>query len=438
MGAFVNDFVYYSPTKFIFGRGATDQVGTAVAVAGFKRALVVYGKGSVVRLGTLDRVLASLQAAGVECVQLPGVRPNPEVGLVREGIALAREQQVDVVVPVGGGSVIDCAKAIAFGTLYEGDVWDFFCGKATAVRALPLAAVLTIPAAGSESSSSCVISNDELHKKNGTNGDCFRPAIAIMDPELTFTLPPYQTAAGVTDMIAHICERYFSGVGPVSVTDNMAAGLIRSLMDEAPRIMEDPQNYDARANVMWVGTLAHNDIAGCGRSLNPTGRAGGWESHGMEHEMSALDPRITHGAGLAVIMPAWMRYVWREDPQRFLQFALDVFGIEPVDETPEATEDAVTAAIDELQAFFIDLGMPKTMGDLGLSESDVETLVESLAKTKGEVFGAFKKLTREDTRAIYRSAFAEPWAVYDEEDAEGEEGLADEDECRGGEEGCLA
>lgn len=235
-----------------------------------------------------------------------------------------------------------------------------------------------------------------------------------MDPELTFTLPPYQTAAGVTDMIAHICERYFSGVGAVSVTDNMAAGLIRSLMDEAPRIMENPQDYDARANVMWVGTLAHNDIAGCGRSMSPTGRAGGWESHGMEHEMSALDTSITHGAGLAVIMPAWMRYVWPEDPQRFLQFALDVFGIEPIDETPEAVEDAVTAAIDELQAFFIDLGMPKTMGELGLAETDIDALVEGLAKTKGEVFGGFKKLGREDTRAIYLSAFQEPWASFED------------------------
>lgn len=410
----MNDFVYYSPTKFVFGRGAADSVGATVAQAGFKRALVVYGKGSVVRLGTLDRVIASLEAAGVESVQLAGVRPNPEVELVREGIQLAREQQVDLILPVGGGSVIDCAKAIAFGVLYDGDVWDFFCGKASAQRALPIACVLTIPAAGSEASSSCVISNDELHKKCGTNGDCFRPAIAIMDPELTFTLPPYQTAAGVTDMIAHICERYFSGVGAVSVTDNMAAGLIRSLMDEAPRIMENPQDYDARANVMWVGTLAHNDIAGCGRSMSPTGRAGGWESHGMEHEMSALDTSITHGAGLAVIMPAWMRYVWPEDPQRFLQFALDVFGIEPIDETPEAVEDAVTAAIDELQAFFIDLGMPKTMGELGLAETDIDALVEGLAKTKGEVFGGFKKLGREDTRAIYLSAFQEPWASFED------------------------
>lgn len=418
----MNDFVYYSPTKFVFGRGATDSVGATVAQAGFTRALVVYGKGSVVRLGTLDRVIASLEAAGVESVQLAGVRPNPEVELVREGIKIAREQQVDLILPVGGGSVIDCAKAIAFGALYDGDVWDFFCGKASAQRALPIACVLTIPAAGSEASSSCVISNDELHKKCGTNGDCFRPAIAIMDPELTFTLPPYQTAAGVTDMIAHICERYFSGVGAVSVTDNMAAGLIRSLMDEAPRIMEDPRDYDARANVMWVGTLAHNDIAGCGRSMSPTGRAGGWESHGMEHEMSALDTSITHGAGLAVIMPAWMRYVWPEDPQRFLQFALDVFGIEPIDETPEAVEDAVTAAIDELQAFFIDLGMPKTMGELGLAETDVDALVEGLAKTKGEVFGGFKKLGREDAREIYLSAFQEPWASFeDDEDVEDEE-----------------
>lgn len=402
----MNDFTYYSPTEFVFGRGVTDSVGANVASKGFKRALLVYGQGSVVRTGTLDRVKKSLEAAGVEYVELPGVRPNPEVGLVREGIVAARENEVDLILPVGGGSVIDCAKAIAFGALYDGDVWDFFCGKAAVREAMPIACVLTIPAAGSEASSSCVISNDELHAKRGTNGDAFRPAVAFMDPELTFTLPPYQTAAGVTDMIAHICERWFSGVGAVPVTDNIAAGLIRALIDVAPIALEEPENYDARANIMWAGMLAHNDIAGCGRSLSPTGRAGGWESHGLEHELSAFDTSITHGAGLAVIMPAWMNYVWREDPQRFLQFALDVFDIEPIDEEdPEAIEDAVTAAIDELQAFFADMGMPKTMGELGLHEEDVPQILETLRATKGDEFGAFKKLTMDDAEAIYLSAF---------------------------------
>ena len=416
----MNDFIFYSPTEFVFGRGVTDQIGQRVAAKGFKKALLVYGKGSVVRLGTLDRVKKSLDEAGVEYVDLSGVRPNPEVTLVREGINVVREQGVDLILPVGGGSAIDCAKAIAFGSLYDGDVWDFFCKKAVVTEAMPIACVLTLPAAGSEASSSCVISNDEAGMKNGTNGDAFRPTLAILDPELTFTLPPYQTAAGVTDMIAHICERYFSGIPTVSVTDNICTGLIRSAIAEAMVVMDDPENYDARANIMWISTLAHNDIAGCGRSAAPTARAGGWESHGLEHEMSAVDTTITHGAGLAVIMPAWMRYVWRENPERFLAFGSEVFGIEPVDETPEAVEDAVLATIDELQAFFVDMGMPKTMGELGLKESDIDKMVEGIAFTKGEVYGGFKKLTREDTRAIYLSAFADPTLPSREEVADEE------------------
>ena len=250
---------------------------------------------------------------------------------------------------------------------YEGDVWDFFSKKATIAECLPIACVLTIPAAGSEGSSSCVISNDELGLKRGTNSNLFRPKAAFLDPELTFTLPPYQTAAGVTDMIAHVCERYFSGTGSSSLTDNIATGIIRSLIDEAPVALAEPENYEARANIMWAGTLAHNDIAGCGLSATPTSRAGGWESHALEHELSAFDASITHGAGLAVVMPAWMRFVWRENPARFLKFALQVFDIEPIDETDEAIEDAVTAAIDELQAFFVDLGMPHTLGEFGIA-----------------------------------------------------------------------
>ena len=401
----MNDFVYYSPTEFIFGRGVTDSVGSHVAARGFKRALLVYGKGSVVRTGTLDRVKKSLAAAGVEAVELAGVRPNPEVGLVREGIALARERDVDFVLPVGGGSTIDCAKAIAFGVPYGGDVWDFFSKKATIAACLPIACVLTIPAAGSEGSNSCVISNDELGMKSGTNSNLFRPQIAFMDPELTFTLPAYQTAAGVTDMVAHVCERYFSGTGSSSLTDNIATGIIRSLMDEAPVVLADPENYEARANIMWAGTLAHNDIAGCGLSATATGRAGGWESHALEHELSAFDTSITHGAGLAVVMPAWMRYVWRENPSRFLEFGQQVFGIEPVDDTDEAIEDAVTATIDELQGFFAELGMPVKLGEFGIAPDDIDKLLPTLKANKGEVFGGFKKLTMEDAKAIYLSAF---------------------------------
>ena len=401
----MNDFVFCSPTQFVFGHGAVDKTGEYVAQRNWGRGLLVYGGGSVERLGTLDRVRDSLREAGVDFLEFGGIRPNPEVNQVREAIELVRSEGIDFILPVGGGSVIDAAKAIAYGSLYDGDVWDFHCKKATVTRALPIAAVLTIPAAGSESSSSCVISNDELGLKNGTNGDAFRPAIAIMDPELTFTLPQYQTAAGVTDMIAHICERYFSGEGPAPVSDNICTGLIRAIMEAAEVVADNPEDYDARATIMWASTLAHNDLAGCGLSKVPTARAGGWESHGMEHEMSALNPEITHGAGLAVIMPAWMRYVWRENPARFLTFGQEVFGIEPVDESDEAVEDAVTVIIDELQRFFIRLGMPAKMGDFGITEDDVDHLLETLEINKGSVFGGFKQLTMDDARKIYLSAF---------------------------------
>ena len=405
----MKDFTYYSPTKFVFGQGVIDKLGPQMADMGFGKVLLVFGQGSVERSGLLDKVRASLEQAGIAFVEKGGVRPNPEVNWVREAISLARAEKVEGLVAVGGGSVIDAAKATGFGVPYEGDVWDFFAKKQPIEKCLPIAAVLTIPAAGSEASGSCVISNDAENLKLGVSGDVFRPKLAIMDPTVTFTLPAYQTAAGVTDMIAHVCERYFSGVGPVPVTDNIAAGLIRALLEAGPRVLENPEDYEARATIMWTGMLAHNDLAGCGRSLNPTARAGGWESHGLEHELSAHHPQITHGAGLAVIMPAWMRYVWREDPSRFLLFASDVFGIEPAYDgsasQEEAVEQTVLAAIDKLQAFFQSLGMPKTLGDFGLSPDDVDALIETLRISKGEVFGAFKKLTMDDARAIYLSAF---------------------------------
>ena len=408
----MNPFVWQAPTKYVFGVGVIDAVGNELAAAGWKRVLVVYGQGSVVRSGLLDRVKESLTAAGVVLEELGGVRPNPEVGLVREGIAAARAMQADAVLAIGGGSVIDTAKAIGFGALYDGDVWDFFSGKAKVETCLPVCCVLTIPAAGSEGSSSCVISNDELGTKKGTNGEAFRPRIAFMDPQVTCSLPAYQTAAGVADMIAHICERSFSGVGDVPVTDGIAYSLIRTLMDVAPRALDDPNDIDARANIMWVGTLAHNGIAGVGRALSPEARAGGWESHALEHALSAIDPRITHGAGLAVILPAWMRHVWPADPARFLLFAREVFGIEPIGPDDEGFEGeetairwAVEAAIDELVGFFSSIGMPAKLDEFGLTLDDVDRLADEVIAVKGEPFGAFRKLTRDDVVAIYKSAF---------------------------------
>ncbi|MFR3274702.1 MAG: iron-containing alcohol dehydrogenase [Collinsella phocaeensis] len=413
----MNDFTFYSPTRFVFGRGVCDRVGAELETAGYRRALLVYGGGSVVRCGTLDRVKASLDASGIGHVELGGVRPNPEIASVREGVVLAREHDVDLILAVGGGSTMDAAKAIAVGAVYDGDVWDFFRKRAVPAARIDTACVVTIPASGSEGSNSCVISNDEEHLKCGLNTDLNRPVISFLDPELTFTLPAYQTAAGVTDMIAHIMERFFSGEPAAHVTDNIACGIIRAVIDAAGRVMDDPQDYDARAALMWAGTLAHNGLAGCGLGVPGTGRDGDWTCHGLEHELSAFDTSITHGAGLAVIFPAWMHYVWREHPERFLAFGSQVFGIEPVDPavddlsdideeiTPErAVRDAVEATIDELQDFFVSLGMPRTLSEFGMSEDDIEHLMPGLAINRGESFGSFKKLTLDDARAIYRSA----------------------------------
>ena len=418
----MNDFTLCTPTRFVFKRSAADETGAAVAAAGFKRVLLVYGQGSVVKSGLLGRVKGSLAQSGVEVFDLAGVRPNPEVSSVRAGIEFARAQRVDAVVALGGGSTIDCAKAIAVGVSYDGDVWDFFARKLSPsdVEPLPVVAVLTIPAAGSEASDSCVISNDELGLKRGINGDVIRPVLAVMDPEVTFTLPAYQTAAGATDMIAHICERWFSGVGAVAVTDNIAAGLIRAIMDATRAALKDPEDYEVRASLMWAGTLAHDGLCGAGRNLVYGRRAGGWESHGLEHELSAHKPEVTHGAGLAVMLPAWMRYVWRADEQRFLDFGREVFGIEPVEpeeyqsaiaaytapvKAGQRIEDAVEATIDELAAFFTEIGMPKSLSEFGFVPGDVDSLVATLEQNKGSEFGAFKKLTMDDARKIYLSAF---------------------------------
>lgn len=399
----MNNFSFYSPTRIIFGRGVTDAIGAELAREGFAKALIVYGSGSVVRNGTLARVIASLDNAGITHVELGGVRPNPEVGLVRAGIERARAEAIDVVLPVGGGSVMDTAKGIAVGAVYEGDVWDFYVKRAVPEVHLPVAAVPTLPASGSETSNSSVINNDTEHLKCGLNTDLNRPVVAFMDPELTFTLPPYQTAAGATDIISHAMERFFSGQPGVPITDYIACSIIRTVIECAPRALEDPRDYDARANLLWTGTLAHNGLAGCGTNV-PGGRDGDWTCHGLEHELSAFDTSIVHGAGLAVIFPAWMRYVWRAHPERFLTFAREVFDIEAIDDTPEAVEDAVTATIDELQAFFVSMGMPRTLGELGIHDDDIELLIPGLTLNRGERFGSFMELTLDDARAIYRSA----------------------------------
>lgn len=389
----MENFEFVSPTHFVFGRGAEEQVGAKLAERGAAKVLLHFGGQSAVKSGLVDRVKASLDAQGVQHVELGGVRPNPEITLVREGVALCKEHGIDWVLAVGGGSVIDSAKAIAVGAHYDGDVWDFFETKRQTDDVLPIAVVLTIPAAGSEASKNTVVSNDALQMKSGYPNNAQRPKLAFMNPELTFTLPPYQTAAGLTDMFCHLLERFFDDVGAVPVTDNLCLSLMRTVRAEAPRVLAEPDNYDARANVMWAGMLCHQGLAGVGRHED-------WATHGLEHELSALYPEITHGAGLAVMFPAWMEHVRGENPGRFAHYGREVFGLAS---TGDVDADALSA-IDETRAFFASLGMPTTLAELGVGEDDIEKMIPTLKANKGEPFGSFKKLSMDDAREIYRLA----------------------------------
>ncbi len=393
----MEDFEFVSPTHFVFGKSAEEKVGPMLAERGAKKVLVHFGGQSAVKSGLIDRVCASLAAAGVGFVKLGGVRPNPEITLVREGVATCKAEGVDWVLAVGGGSVIDSAKAIANGACIDEDVWELFTTKRPNNNVLPIAVVLTIPAAGSEASKNTVVSNDELGMKTGYANNFHRPKLAFMNPELTFTLPPFQTAAGLTDMFCHLLERFFDDVGSVPVTDNLNLSLMKTVRAEAPRVLAEPENYDARANVMWAGMLCHQGLAGCGRHED-------WATHGLEHELSAYDTSITHGAGLACMFPAWMEYVYAENPARFAQYGYEVFGLTP---TGDIESDALSA-IDETRMFFASLGMPISLAELGIDEDTIDgaidQMIPTLRKNKGEAFGSFKKLTMEDAAEIYRLA----------------------------------
>lgn len=388
----MNDFNYYTPTRYLFGRGVESQTGDLTRWMGVNRVLLVYGGGSVVRSGLLDRVKASLDASGIEYLELGGIQPNPTDDRVYEGIDVCRHENLTGLVAVGGGSAIDTAKAIACGVPYEGDFWDFYAGKKIVEEALPVGVVLTIPAAGSEGSGNSVITKlDGLHKISLRTDSALRPKFAVMNPELTFTLPPYQTASGIADMMAHIFERYFTNTPETEVTDRVAEGVLKAIITEAPRVMAEPENYDARANIMWCGTLAHNGICG-------TGRQEDWVSHFMEHELSAVYG-VTHGAGLAVITPAWMTFMATHNPSKGAQFARRVMDVVNDDDTLAALE-----GIARLKAFYASLGLPINLAQLGIENPDFDLLVKKLHENKGEVIGGYYRLTAIETRKIYELA----------------------------------
>lgn len=385
----MNNFNFVTPTRYEFGRGVENRVGELAALNGMKHVLLVYGQGSVVRSGLLDRVRTSLESAEIPYTMLGGVKPNPTDDLVYHGIKTVKDLHIDGLIAVGGGSVIDTAKAIAAGALYDGDFWDFFSGK-TIERALPIGVVLTIPAAGSEGSGNAVITKlDGMHKISIRTEYALRPKFALLNPELTFTLPPYQTAAGIVDMMAHILERYFSPTEGVEVTDRLSEGLLKAIIEEAPKVMAEPENYDARANIMWAGTLAHNGICGCGRTED-------WASHRMEHELSAVYG-VTHGAGLAVVNPAWMTYMADRKAEKVAQFARRVFNVQNDNDREAALE-----GIKRLREFYRSIGMPTTLAELGIENPDFDLLVTKLHENMGPKLGGYLELDSEATGTIYR------------------------------------
>lgn len=371
------------------------QVGALARKHGARKVMIVYGGGSVVRSGLLDRVKQSLQEAGIEYCLMGGVQPNPVDTKVYEGIEFCRREQADMLLPVGGGSVIDTAKAIAAGVLYEGDFWDFYIGKTKVTKALKVAVVLTIPAAGSEGSGNTVITKlDGLQKLSLRVPEVLRPVFSIMNPELTYTLPPFQTACGVADMMAHIMERYFTNTQEVEIGDRLCEGTLMAIINEAPKVMRNPEDYGARANLMWAGMIAHNGTCGVGCEED-------WASHFLEHEISAIYG-VTHGAGLSVIFPAWMTWMVEHNVGKIAQYAVRVWGV------PESEDKKAVAleGIGKLKAFFSSLGLPVTFKELGVENPDIDRLADSLHRNKGELVGNYVKLTKLDSKEIYRLACA--------------------------------
>lgn len=391
----MENFQYYTPTKIIFGRGAEEQTGQLAAEQGCKKVLVHYGGGSVVRSGLLERICRSLDAAGISYVSLGGVVPNPRLSLVYEGIRLARKEQVDFILAVGGGSVIDSAKAIGYGVANEGDVWDFYEKRRMAKACLPIGVVLTIAAAGSEMSDSSVITKEEGWLKRGYSSNYARARFAVMNPELTMTLPKYQTASGCVDIMMHTMERYFNHSENMEMTDGISEHLLRTVMKNAKILMNEPDNYQARAEVMWAGSLSHNGLTGCG-----TG-GGDWASHQLEHELGGMFD-VAHGAGLAAVWGSWARYVMDAAPERFAKFAVNVMGVEPEAEKLKTAQKGIEA----MEDFYRALDMPVCIGDMGieLTEEQMRELAEKCSHFGKRTIGCIKKLDQEDMYRIYKEA----------------------------------
>lgn len=392
----MNSFDFYSPTYFVFGRDRETEAGAYVKKFGGSRVLVLYGGQSAKRTGLLDRVNESLRSAGLACVELGGIKPNPKSDMVYEGIELCRREQVDFLLAVGGGSVIDTAKAIAYGLAEpEKDVWELYEHTRTARKCLPVASILTIAAAGSETSNSSVITRVDTHQKRAYNDDISRPKFALMDPELTKTLPDYQTESGCADIMMHTMERYFTNGGNMELTDALAEGLLRTVMKNAVILHTDPANYEARAEVMWAGSLSHNGLTGCGIA------SGDFMSHKLEHEMGGMFD-VTHGAGLAALWPSWARYVYKDCLPRFVRFARNVMGV-----TTDGTDEEIALkGIEAMVDFYHSIGMPASFHELGIDPTDaqIDEMARRCLEACGSALGSAKKLSLDDMIAIYHAA----------------------------------
>lgn len=387
------NFKYYTPTEVIFGRDTQNQVGELVKREGAKKVLIHYGGQSAKKLGIIDQVTKALDEAGISHVELGGVVPNPHLELVYEGIELCKKQGVDFILAIGGGSVIDSAKCIGYGLAYDGDVWDLYMGKATAKACYPVGVILTISAAGSETSNSSVITYAKEGLKRSYNDNLARPKFAIMNPEYTKSLPDYQTESGCTDIMMHTMERYFTNGGNLEITDAIAEGLLRNVIKYAKILHTDPSNYEARAEIMWSGSLAHNDLTGCGND------GGDFVSHMLEHELGGMFD-VTHGAGLAAVWPSWARYVYKDCLPRFVKYAINVMGVEPGADDYETAEKGIVA----MEEFYHSIGMPINMKELGVTPTDaqIREMAESCAQACGGTKGSAKVLNVDDFEEIYK------------------------------------
>lgn len=378
----MNSFFYYNPTKLVFGKDSVDELKNFIDNK-HKKVLLHYGGGSIKKTGLYDKVIGILKDKELEVIELPGVESNPKLSLVRKGIEICRENEITFILAVGGGSVIDSAKTIAVGVLYDGDVWDCFTGKGSFNEALPIGAVLTLPASGSEMSPCAVVTNEDGRFKMSIEHDCLRPEFAILNPELTLTLPDKQTFSGIIDMISHVLERYFTQTTNVDLTDNLCEATLKTIMSNAYKLKENPMDYEARAEIMLSGTIAHNGILGLGRQED-------WGTHRIGHEITALYG-TTHGVTLAIVFPAWMKYVYKENLDRFVQFAENVFG---VFKAGKSSEQVALEGIRKFEDFIKDMNMPTSLSEYNLPTDDFELIAEKC--TKGSCVGRFKKLYKED------------------------------------------